>query len=242
MRGEPRGARRAKTVAGAEAAAGDCLDCGRCVQVCPTGIDIRQGLQLECIGCAACIDACNVVMDRAKRPRGLIRYDSLSGLAGRGRRFWRPRLMLYGFLLAVGISAAALAVSTLREAVVSFTRLPGPPYFVADGVLRNQFLLRVLNKAPHANHYVLNLEGGGPEGLVLQGGLEEDVSGWGETQRVIVFTAPLAPLPREGALYLIVRDSAGRVIARKPFTLLGPEAAPKAARTGTRGLPGGGGA
>jgi cytochrome c oxidase accessory protein FixG len=244
VRGEPRGSRRGKAVAasGTVEVSGDCLDCGRCVQVCPTGIDIRQGLQLECIGCAACIDACDAVMEKAKRPRGLIRYDSLSGLAGKERRFWRPRLMVYGFLLAVGISAATLAVSTLREAVVSFTRLPGPPYFVENGVLRNQFLLRVLNKEPHANHFKLALEGGVPEGMVLQGDLEEDVSGWGETQRVIVLTLPLTPTAREGGLALVVRDAAGRVIARKPFTLLGPEVAPKSVRAVTGAGSGRGGA
>lgn len=241
-RGEPRGIRRSKATSGGGEAKGDCVDCGRCVQVCPTGIDIRQGLQLECIGCAACIDACNVVMDKVHKPRGLIRYDSLSGLAGTGRKFWRPRLMVYGFLLVLGICAGTLAVSTLREAVVSFTRLPGPPYFVENGVLRNQFLLRVLNKAPHANHFKLKIEGVVPEGLVLQGDLEEEVSGWGETQRVIVFTAPMEPLPRERSLYLVVRDAADRVVARKPFTLLGPEALPKAVQRAAHPSVGGHGA
>lgn len=241
-RGEPRGARRKKVAIIGEDGLGDCVDCARCVQVCPTGIDIRQGLQLECIGCAACIDACNVVMDKLRRPRGLIRYDSLSGLAGNGRKFWRPRLVVYCFLLAVGLSAGTLAVSTLRDAVVSFTRLPGAPYFVESGVLRNQFLLRVFNKEPHANHFKLTLEGSVPEGLVLQGELEEDVSGWGEAQRVIVFTAPLAPLPRERSLYLVVRDASDRVIARKPFTLIGPESLSKALKGSAHAVAGGRGA
>ena len=91
------------------AGAGDCIACNRCVQVCPTGIDIRQGLQIECIGCAACIDACDEVMTRLHRPRGLIRYDSLRGLAGRATRWFRPRVALYGVLLAIGAAAAIWA-------------------------------------------------------------------------------------------------------------------------------------
>ncbi len=84
IRGEPRGT-KGKTE-------GDCIDCRRCVQVCPTGIDIRNGLQLECIGCTACIDACDDVMTKIGRPRGLIRYDSFNGFAGKTHRFLRPRV------------------------------------------------------------------------------------------------------------------------------------------------------
>src|SRR5690606_21433497 len=84
-RGEPRGKP-------SEEGVGDCVDCRRCVQVCPTGIDIRNGLQLDCVGCASCIDACDEVMDKLGRPRGLIRYDSPNGLEGKKRRFLRPRV------------------------------------------------------------------------------------------------------------------------------------------------------
>lgn len=220
QRGEPRG----RSAAGSTHA-GDCVDCGKCVQVCPTGIDIRQGLQLECIGCAACIDACDTVMDKLRRPRGLVRYDSLAHFKGQPKRFWRPRLVLYSVLLALGIVVGTFAVSSLRNAVVSLTRLTGAPYFVQDGVLRNQFLLRVLNKQPHANWFSLKIEGELPDGLVLQGDLHhEEVASWGETQQVIVLTLPLAGWHRDKPLYLVVRDAQGSVLARKPFTLLGPDA------------------
>ena len=89
IRGEPRG--KAK-----DPDAGDCVDCRRCVTVCPTGIDIRNGLQLDCIGCTACIDACDAIMDKLKRPRGLVRYDSLNGLEHRKKSLFRPRLVFYG--------------------------------------------------------------------------------------------------------------------------------------------------
>lgn len=219
-RGEPRGKATAGTTAG------DCIDCSRCVQVCPTGIDIRQGLQMECIGCAACVDVCNTVMDKTHRPRGLIRYDSLAGLKGQKKRFWRPRLALYGVLLGVGVAAAGLAVSTLRSAVVSLTRLPGAPYFVQGGVIRNQFLLRVLNKQQEASHFKISVEGTTPEGLVLQSDLNEAVPGWGEEKKILVLTIPFDQWQRSLPLFLVIHDEAGRVIARKPFTLMGPDKIP----------------
>ncbi|WP_221029220.1 cytochrome c oxidase accessory protein CcoG [Actomonas aquatica] len=138
-RGEPRGKP-------AQSGVGDCIDCNRCVQVCPTGIDIRQGLQLECIGCAACIDACDSVMTKLKRPTGLVRYDSLEGLEGRKTKWLRPRTILYSLLLLAGASVATYAISTVRPASFLVTRMTGAPYIVSDEAVRNQFLVRVVNK------------------------------------------------------------------------------------------------
>jgi polyferredoxin len=98
-RGEPRGKR-------SDPAAGDCIDCKRCVVVCPTGIDIRNGLQIDCIGCAACVDACDEIMGKIGRAPGLVRYDSLRGFDGGARRFWRPRLALYAVLGVIGLVVA----------------------------------------------------------------------------------------------------------------------------------------
>ncbi|MEY4940159.1 MAG: hypothetical protein RIQ93_1894, partial [Verrucomicrobiota bacterium] len=109
---------------------GDCVDCDRCVQVCPTGIDIRQGLQMECIGCTACIDACDDVMTKLHRPKGLIRYDSHASFTGGRTRWWRPRTFLYGALLLVGALVATWALSTVRPANLGVTRMTGAPYIV----------------------------------------------------------------------------------------------------------------
>ncbi|MGQ0334127.1 cytochrome c oxidase accessory protein CcoG [Halomonas elongata] len=105
-RGEPRAPRRREA---GTAEAGDCVDCGLCVQVCPTGIDIREGLQHACIDCAACIDACDGVMDRLGRPRGLIRYTTENALAGQPTRIARPRLL--GYLVALLAMLALFAVN-----------------------------------------------------------------------------------------------------------------------------------
>ncbi len=149
-RGEPRGKLHDPNT-------GDCVACNRCVQVCPTGIDIRQGLQMECIGCTACIDACDEVMTRVHKPKGLIRYDSQNRFAGRATRWLRPRTILYGVLLLIGISVSSFALSTLKPVSASVTRITGAPYFVDDEVLRNQFLIRIINKRSHSDEYVVTV-------------------------------------------------------------------------------------
>jgi len=150
-RGEPRG--KAGTPG-----AGDCIDCLRCVHVCPTGIDIRQGLQLECVGCTACIDACDDVMTRLHRPRGLVRYDSQNAFAGKPTRWLRARTALYGVLLLAGASVATWALSTVRPANFGVTRITGAPYIVDATSIRNQFLVRIVNKRTVSARFVLHLD------------------------------------------------------------------------------------
>jgi cytochrome c oxidase accessory protein FixG len=139
-RGEPRGKAKRE-------GAGDCVDCRRCVVVCPTGIDIRQGLQLDCIACSACVDACDEVMDKLARPRGLIRYDSLRGLRGEARRFLRPRIYGYTALALVGLAVATLAFRGRDPFEATLVRLPGMPYTREAGSLRNAFELHVVSKS-----------------------------------------------------------------------------------------------
>jgi len=149
------------------------VDCGRCVAVCPTGIDIRQGLQIECIGCAACIDACDDVMARLGRPRGLVRYDSLAGLGGARTRWARPRAVVYAVLLLIGAAVASWAFSTVRPAAFGVTRMIGAAYYFDAATVRNQFLVRLVNKRDVAEKLVVKLRGAPPE--VVQTGLEEAV-------------------------------------------------------------------
>jgi cytochrome c oxidase accessory protein FixG len=151
-RGEPRG--KAK-----DPQRGACVDCGRCVAVCPTGIDIRNGLQLECIGCTACVDACDEIMVRTKQPTGLIRYDSLTGLAGLTRRFLRPRVYVYAVLGAVGLLVATLSVRARTPFEANLLRLQGAPFVVEnDGTqVRNALELHLVNK--HAGPVTFTLLG-----------------------------------------------------------------------------------
>ncbi len=140
-RGEPRGKK-------SDPKAGDCVACNRCVVVCPTGIDIRNGLQIDCIGCAACIDACDDVMKRVGRPQGLVRYDSLRVFAGeRKSRIFRPRIVLYAALGVVGLVVTTVAVSSRKSFEANLLRMAGPPYIVEDESVRNSFEVHLVNKS-----------------------------------------------------------------------------------------------
>jgi cytochrome c oxidase accessory protein FixG len=153
-RGEPRGK------AGTEGA-GDCVSCDRCVVVCPTGIDIRNGLQIDCVGCARCIDACDDVMTRLGRARGLVRYDSQKGLDGEPRRFLRPRLGLYAVLGVAGLVAAGLALHRSRGYEANLLRLRGAPPYVLDGTLvRNSFEVHLVNKRAQRARFTLTGKSG----------------------------------------------------------------------------------
>ncbi len=213
-RGEPRGRKGTQ-------GAGDCVDCLRCVQVCPTGIDIRQGLQMECIGCTACIDACDSVMAKLDRKPGLIRYDSRHGFEGKRTRWLRPRTLLYTVLALLGATALTFETSSLKSATVSLTRVTGIPYVVEGGVVRNQFLVRVLNKRNAPITFKLEIADG-PQSLHwngMEGGII--VAPLGEEIRTVVLTLPRSDLKKELPLRFRVLSSDGTII-EKSATFLGP--------------------
>lgn len=145
-RGEPRGKAH-------DEGKGDCVDCKRCVLVCPTGIDIREGLQLECIGCARCVDACDDVMEKLGRPKGLVRYDSLRGLSGEPSRLLRPRVWLYVGLGLIGLLIAMLAVRSRTPFEANLLRVSGSPYVTEGEVVRNALEIHVVNKYPAPTRY-----------------------------------------------------------------------------------------
>ena len=160
-RGEPRGSRRRGSDARAQGL-GDCIDCTWCVQVCPTGIDIREGLQYECIACAACIDACDAVMDRMGSPRRLIRYSTQNALDGQPSHLLRPRIVLYGALLGALIVAFTLglwlreplALDAIRDRNALYRRLD-------DGRIENVYDVKILNKTEHEHRFELRVSGAG---------------------------------------------------------------------------------
>jgi cytochrome c oxidase accessory protein FixG len=154
-RGEPRGPAR-------DAGNGDCVDCYRCVAVCPTGIDIRNGTQLECVGCANCIDACDEVMHKLGRPKGLVRYDSQRGFETGQRRFVRGRMFLYAALLLLGVAVFGLAVTRRRPFEASLVRNPGQAYSLEGERVHNVFDLQLINKRPGARRFTIMVTG--PEG------------------------------------------------------------------------------
>ncbi len=162
---------------------GDCVDCRACVVVCPTGIDIRDGQQLECIGCGLCADACDEIMDRVGRPRGLIAFDTLANVSAAGRgetgryRVLRPRTIAYGLLLLV--VGAVMAVALAMRADVELTVLRDrSPLFVtlADGAIRNGYTVKVLNKTRQLQAYRLTVDGlpGARLAIVGDGSITDD--------------------------------------------------------------------
>jgi cytochrome c oxidase accessory protein FixG len=158
-RGEPRGARRREVARGSQGL-GDCIDCTWCVQVCPTGIDIRKGLQYECIACAACIDACDSVMDRVGYPRGLIRYTTQHALEQRTTHVIRPRVLVYGALLAILVSSFAIALALRSPLGVDVIRDRNSLFrMTGNGQIENVYTVKILNKSELERHIQLTVSG-----------------------------------------------------------------------------------
>jgi len=144
-RGEPR--RSAGDIALTQARRGDCVDCGLCVATCPTGIDIRNGLQMECVHCTQCMDACDAVMARIKRPLGLIRYGSQAELAGEKAGLLRPRTLIYPALITIIIAAMVVVLVRQGPASVRVLRARGPVYTtLPDGSIANPILVKIANR------------------------------------------------------------------------------------------------
>jgi polyferredoxin len=156
---------------------GDCLDCAACVQACPTGIDIRDGLQIECIACAACIDACDAVMDKMNYPRGLIRYTTENMLTGRGRHVLRPRTAIYAALLAAMLAAFGWGITHRAPLIVEVLHDRNALWREsADGTIENGYTVKLVNKTDRMQHLRIAVEdeGDDDEGQ-LHGHAEVDV-------------------------------------------------------------------
>ncbi|MDL0429874.1 cytochrome c oxidase accessory protein CcoG [Marinobacter sp. TBZ242] len=158
-RGEPRGSRK-KGVDPAELGLGDCIDCGQCVQVCPTGIDIRDGLQYECIGCALCIDACDEVMDKMNYPRGLIRYTTENELEGKTSKLLRPRTFGYGLVLLAMMAAITVTIMTRVPAELDVIKDRGAPFgYNGDGRIENSYTLKIANMTEVPQTFTISASG-----------------------------------------------------------------------------------
>lgn len=193
-RGEPRGARK-KGVDPKVAGLGDCVDCGLCVQVCPTGIDIRKGLQYECIGCGACIDACDPVMDKTGRPRGLIRYTTENALAKHYdtksivSHILRPRIILYTAILWAIIIATAWSLAVRVPLKVDVLRDRSTLAREADdGRIENIYTLKIMNTAEEARRFGLAVSG--LEGIELMGAKTVEVPATHHLELVVNVRVP----------------------------------------------------
>lgn len=198
LRGEPRGPRKKESDYQAEGK-GACIDCSLCVQVCPVGIDIREGLQYECIGCAACIDACDEVMDKMDYPRGLIRYTTENALQKKypesaiPKHMLRPRVVGYGLVLLIVLSVVLISL---------FNRLPFKVDIIKDrstlvrenddGWLENTYTLKIMNTSESTQHFKASVTGFPKISLIGIDNLE-DISVLGGETKILVAQVATPP-------------------------------------------------
>lgn len=211
-------------------AAGDCIDCKKCVWTCPTGIDIRNGFQMECIACAQCIDVCDEVMDKVGRPRGLIRYAPLDQLEGKpagasAPAQLRPRLVVYGVLAAAAALAFAAALGLRVPFEANLVRPVGVPWTIEGDHVRNEVSVHLVNKQPDLRRYRLAVEA--PPGLKAT--LERTVvtvESLGHARVKVVLTAELEddePAQHRAAeAVLVIREAETGSERRTPIKLLAP--------------------
>lgn len=213
-RGEPRG-----KLGGA--GVGDCIDCKKCVQACPTAIDIRNGLQMECLACAQCIDACDDVMVRIAKPKGLIRYASQNELGGAKRRVLRPRLILYAALATLSLGTLGVTLVTRTPFEANVLRLRGVPFVVEGDRVRNQLEVHLVNKEPKPAHFKLKVTGA--DGLEVQLARDEVMLGSLEDTRVpMVVSMPRSSVHGTSKLELVVVEVETGVERHAPIPFVAP--------------------
>lgn len=206
---------------GASARSGDCIDCGLCVITCPTGIDIRDGLQMECLHCTQCIDACDAVMDKVGRPRGLVRYTSKDELDGKPRHLLRWRTVLYPTLMAVAIGTFATVLVVRKPAQVTVLRGIGTPYErVPSGEVQNQIRIKVANRSMAAAEFRIELlDAPGARLIAPQNPLPV---GPQETKETSVFVLSPPELLSSGRLDVKFRVTSPGYETVENYRLLGP--------------------
>ncbi len=219
-RGEPRGKVQKAPAAGAPKI-GDCIDCKRCIAVCPTGIDIRDGLQMECLACTQCVDACDEVMDKVKRPRGLIAFASQNELAGQPSRTLRPRLLVYAGLMAISLITLGVSIVTRTPFEANIFRARGGMPFIVDGdMVRNPFEVHIFNKNPQRARFKIVLRAP-PEAQIIIGTPEVELESLTDAHVPVMVSLPRTSLTQPVDLVLVVTDETNGTSREKPVRFLG---------------------
>jgi cytochrome c oxidase accessory protein FixG len=222
-RGEPRGKHSAALPILPQDRKGDCIDCGLCVRTCPTGIDIRNGLQMECVQCTQCIDACDEIMDRVHTPRGLIRYASQDEIEGKPVSRWRPRLVAYPLLLTLSIGTLVSLIATRAPADVSLLRSIGLPYMVtAEGRVQNGVKLKFVNRTDQPLSFTVTAEAPADLLTLDAGGHAVQIDPGQSVTQPLLITAHRQMFTRgQASVTLVVRSATGWE-RKLPCHLLGP--------------------
>ncbi len=208
---------------------GDCIDCHACVTTCPTGIDIRDGLQLECINCTQCIDACDQIMDRIGRPRGLIRLSSQRAIETSTRsrtHLIRPRTVAYPAIIVLLVGLMGFIVQSKGTADVTVLRQLNAPFVLTDdSAVRNQLRIKVVNRAPSERTYTMSIPGV-DAGQILAPQFPLRVAEDDVITTPVFVTLPINRFD-DGRLDIVVKVEDGEGFSTEvPFVLLGPEAQP----------------
>ncbi len=202
---------------------GDCIDCKLCVHVCPTGIDIRNGTQMECINCTACIDECNSVMDKIKRPRGLIRFDSIQGIEDKIPFKFTTRVAAYSIVLVVLISAFGFFTTTRTDVETTVMRIPGQLYQKTDdGKISNLFNVQIVNKTFNEKSVKLKLDEGFVGEIKIIGGDEIIVPAQGSVETVFFIETESKNITEmKNKVKILVLEN-GEVLTTDKTNFLGP--------------------
>ena len=224
-RGEPRGKRAKKGDAEAPAR-GDCIDCKLCTRVCPVGIDIRDGLQMECLTCTSCVDACNSVMARVGLPPGLVRYSSQDEQAGRARKLLRPRVVAYPAVLVLVLVLFGWNLGRKQAADITLLRGIGSPFTqLAGGQVSNQVRIKVVNRGGVDRRYRLTLQGLASARMIAPQNPLPVAAGKAVTTSVFVL-APRQAFAGKGEVTVTFHITDGHQLdQRRTYRLLGPRTA-----------------
>ncbi|MBI2377448.1 MAG: cytochrome c oxidase accessory protein CcoG [Deltaproteobacteria bacterium] len=222
-RGEPRGPiRKSLQVVSNAPKLGDCIECGACTKTCPTGIDIREGLQLECVGCAQCIDACDRIMEKIGRPKGLIRYTSQEALESGVKRMLRPRILIYPAIMAVLATAFVLTLRSKGPTDVTILRGISAPFVVMGDQIQNQIRVRVRNRGTEAKSYQISVEGAERSSLVT-GENPLRVDGGGLVTTTLFVMSPRSEFEQGRHEVAFVVSAPNEPPVKKSYRLLGPK-------------------
>ena len=203
-------------------ALGDCIDCTICVQVCPVGIDIRNGLQYECIACGACIDACDEVMEKVGYPKGLIRYSTQNSIDGKNTRVLRPRILVYGAILLALMVGWGFGVSHRDPLIAEVLRDRNALFRETAADIENGYTLKLVNKTDADRSYRVRIESSGKSGLTLKGEpLDVRVPAGAVVSQEIEVGAPVDVRGRHALTFVIEADD-GSAKARIDSTFFGP--------------------
>lgn len=216
-RGEPRGKMKKEE----QRSNGDCVDCGLCVRVCPTGIDIRNGTQLECVNCTACIDACNDIMEKVNLPKNLIRYDSYNGIANKKKFRFTPRILAYSGVLILLVVFLGFSLGSRRDVETTILRTPGMLYQEAAGnKISNLYNIEVVNKTTSAIPIQLRLKS--PEGTIRMVGDALTAPKQGMAKGTFFVELPKETLTGRKTELMIEVYSGDRLIEEMETNFLGP--------------------